>query len=200
MKKFNFQPLVNVRLQKDETSENVFTTTTTGGFRVPPKAAKVLGIGDYDAVSLFSDTDEESGKTSVFIAKGHPGTILRDDEGNIVTGERNITQYSEEDPINGALVRESNAGSKILAITSTASWKTLGGGKDKELVLALEPLGVMEYPLPSGDIVEGEVFQLVVVKERAVVAKEKAEKADAVAEDADVAAAIEEEGYEEEIV
>lgn len=200
MKNFNFKPLVNVRTQKDEFSENVIATSVTGAFRFPPLAAKKLDIADYDAVTLISDTDEETGAVSVYIAKGHKGTIKRDENGEIVTGARNTTEFDENDPMDGAIVRETTSGSKILSVTSSATWKMLGGSKDKELVLSLESVGVMQYPLPSGTIVEGEVFELKLVKERAGNTRKKSDKSEATdeAEDSDVAEAIEDQDFEEE--
>jgi hypothetical protein len=201
MKTFNFKPLVNVRTQKDEFSENVIATSVTGTFRFPPKAAAKLDIKDYDAVSLFSDVDEETGTVSVYIAKGHNGTIKRDENGAIVTGGRNTTEFEESDPMDGAIVRTTTADSKVLSITSSATWKMLGGSKDKELELSLTSIGEMDYPLPSGEFKYGEVFELTVIKERASAARprtEKAEVAEAIAQDAEVQAAIENGEFVEE--
>lgn len=202
MKNFNFKPLVNVRTQKDEFSENVIATSVTGAFRFPPLAAKKLDIADYDAVTLFSDEDEETGAVSVYIAKGHKGTIKRDENGEIVTGSRNTTEFDENDPMDGAIVRETTSGSKILSVTSSATWKMLGGSKDKELVLELNSIGVMQYPLPSGTFVEGEVFELKLVKERAGQTRTKksgdAEAVEVEAVDQDIAQAIEAGDFEEE--
>lgn len=201
IKKFNFKPLVNVRMQKDETSEQVFTTSVKGGFRFPPKAAAKLGVKDYDAVTIFSDEDEDTGEVTTYIAKGHAGTIKRDENGAIVTGSRNTTEFEENDPMDGAIVRESSEGSKILSVNSAAAWKTLGGSAEKELAMDLVSIGTMEYPLPSGNFVEGEVFQLVVTKERPINARKKkeagaeGEEDDTVEEDA----IVDEDFQEEEV-
>lgn len=200
--KFNFKPLVNVRTQKDEMSENVIATSVTGNFRFPPKAARIVGIADYDAVTIFSHEDEDTKEVRVFIAKGHKGTILRDEDGNPVTGSRNTTEFTEEDPMDGAIVRTTTAGSKVLSVTSAAAWKTLGGSKEKEIELKLVSLGVMEYPLPSDTFVEGEVFELEVIKERAIKVRQKHAKGEAT-EGADSVSESDlevEEGFEEEEV
>lgn len=199
IKKFNFKPLVNVRMQKDETSEQVFTTSVKGGFRFPPKASAKLGIKDYDAVTIFSDEDEDTGEVTTYIAKGHAGTIKRDAAGNIVTGSRNTTEFEEADPMDGAIVRESSEGSKILSVNSAAAWKTLGGSAEKELCMDLVSIGTMEYPLPSGTFVEGEVFQLVVTKERPINARKKSEKGEAEDEGEVEDAIVGEEFQEEEV-
>jgi hypothetical protein len=200
--KFNFKPLVNVRTQKDEMSENVIATSVTGNFRFPPKAARIVGIADYDALTVFSHEDEETKEVRVFLGKGHKGTILRDENGIPVTGVRNTTEFTEEDPMDGAIVRETTSGSKILSVTSAAAWKTLGGAKDKEIELKLVSMGEMEYPLPSGTIVEGEVFELVIIKERAIKIRQKHAKKDGEAETDVVSEAYleTEEGFEEEEV
>lgn len=200
IKKFNFKPLVNVRMQKDETSEQVFTTSVKGGFRFPPKAAARVGLKDYDALTIFSDEDEETGVVTTYIAKGHAGTIKRDENGEIVTGSRNTTEFEENDPMDGAIVRESSEGSKILSVNSAAAWKTIGGSSDKELCMDLVSIGVMEYPLPSGKFIEGEVFQLVVTKERPINARKKSKTGDADADDAEIEDAIAGEDFEEEEV
>jgi len=167
MKTFNFQPLANVRTQKDEFSENIIATSVTGQFRFPPKPAELIGIKDYSAVSIMTDKDEETGEVTLYIAKGHPGTIKKDENGNIVTGSRNTTEFEESDPIDGAIVRTTTEGSKILSITSSAAWKMIGGSKDKEIVLSLESIGLQDYPLPSGKMVNGEVFEMKKIEERA---------------------------------
>ena len=204
MKNFNFKPLVNVRTQRDEFSENVIATSVTGAFRFPPLAAQKLNIADFDAVTLFSDVDEDTKEVSVYIAKGHNGTIARDENGEMLKGERNTTVFEESDPMDGAIVRETTAGSKILGVTSSATWKMLGGSKDKELVMDLISIGVMEYPLPSGVFVEGEVFQLKVVKERAGQNRKASKKGTAVDEaettDAELNQAIQDVDFEEEEV
>lgn len=207
---FNFKPLVNVRTQKDEFADNVIATSVVGTFRFPPKVATRLDIADYDAVSLFYDvstvaneaTGEPEEVTSIFIAKGHNGTIKRDDEGNIVTGSRNTTEFEESDPMDGAIVRNTTADSKILSCTSAATWKMLGGGKDRELVLSATSIGTMEYPLPSGKFVEGEVFQLQVVETRILDAKEKKDKESTPeqASDSEVQDALNTENLQEEEV
>jgi hypothetical protein len=199
IKKFNFKPLVNVRMQKDETSSQVFTTSVKGGFRFPPKAAAILGIKDYSAVTVFSDEDEDTGEVTTYVAKGHAGTIKRDENGEIVTGSRNTTEFEDNDPMDGAIVRESSEGSKILSVNSAAAWKTIGGAKDKELCMDLVSIGVMEYPLPSGVFVEGEVFQLVVTKIRPINARKKSKGVDADdSDDEEVEEAIAGEDFEEE--
>lgn len=201
MKTFNFKPLVNVRMQKDETSEQVFTTSTKGGFRFPPKASAKLGIKDYDAITIFSDEDEETGVVSTYLAKGHAGTIKRDANGNIVTGSRNTTEFEESDPMDGAIVRVTSEGSSVLCINSAAAWKTIGGSAEAELCLDLVSIGVMEYPLPSGKFIEGEVFQLVVTKSRPVNArKAKGEGNTDESEESEVEEVLIEEGFEEEEV
>lgn len=199
IKKFNFKPLVNVRMQKDETSEQVFTTSVKGGFRFPPKAAAKLGIKDYDALTIFSDEDEDTKEVTTYLAKGHAGTIKRDENGNIVTGSRNTTEFEETDPMDGAIVRATSEGSSILCINSAAAWKTIGGSAEAELCLDLVSIGVMEYPLPSGKFIEGEVFQLVVTKSRPVnVRKHASDKTEGESEDLEVEEAIIEDGFEEE--
>lgn len=201
MKKFNFQPLANVRTQKDEFSENIIATSVVGQFRFPPKPSALLGIKDFDAVSIMTDKDEETGIVTLYIGKGHAGTIKRDAEGNIVTGSRNVTEFEETDPMDGAIVRETTAGSKILTVTSSAAWKMIGGSKDKELVLSLESIGTQDYPLPSGTMVTGEVFEMKVIQERAGASRTKKVASEAVdtAED-EVANELAEESYEEEEV
>jgi len=206
MRNFNFKPLVNTRTQKDEFSVNLIATSITGGFRVPPKVAKLLDIADYDAVSIFSDINPETEQEEAFIAKGHSGTILRDEEGKPLTGSRNTTLFTEEDPMSGAIVRVTAEGSKVLSFTSSATWKMLGGANDHELVLSIESIGVMDYPLPNGEFRNGEVFQIKAVETRKVnTRKSKADGEDsennvAIADDADIAASISEEEYEEEEV
>lgn len=199
LKKFNFKPLVNVRMQKDETSEQAFTTSVKGGFRFPPKVSAKIGIKDYDALTLFSDEDEETGVVTTYLAKGHAGTIKRDENGNIVTGSRNTTEFEESDPMDGAIVRVTSEGSNVLFVNSAAAWKTIGGSAEAELCLDVVSIGVMEYPLPSGKFIEGEVFELVVTKSRPVKARKSASnKAEGEAEDIEVEEAIIEEGFEEE--
>ena len=201
LKKFNFKPLVNVRMQKDETSEQVFTTSVKGGFRFPPKASAKLGIKDYDAVTIFSDEDEDTGEVTTYIAKGHAGTIKRDENGEIVTGSRNVTEFEESDPMDGAIVRATTEGSKVLTFTSSAAWKMIGGSKDKEFVLSLESIGEQDYPLPSGKLVTGEVFEMKVIQERAGAARVRKPKVEGEAsQDDEVAAALEAEDFEEEEV
>jgi len=205
MRQFNFKPLVNVRTQKDEFSTNLVATSILGTFRVPPKVAEQLDITDYSAVSIFSDLNEETNEVEAFIAKGHDGTILRDAEGNIVTGSRNTTEFDPADPMSGAIVRVTSEGSKVLSFTSSATWKMLGGSKDKELILAVESLGVMDYPLPNGEFRNGEVFQIKVIGTREVNSRkskssEAAEGVAPISNDADVAASIAEEEYVEEEV
>lgn len=203
MKTFNFKPLVNVRTQKDEFSENAVATSVVGAFRFPPKVAAKLNIADYDALSIFSDEDEETGEVSVYFAKGHNGTIARDEDGNILTGGRNTTLFTEEDPMDGAIIRPTTEGSKILSVTSAATWKMLGGSKDKEIILSVESIGVMDYPLPSGTFVNGEVFEVKVVGERAVNTRAKSVKGEKGAssesvEDADIQEELDNTDYEEE--
>jgi hypothetical protein len=200
-KKFNFKPLVNVRMQKDETSNQVFTTSVKGGFRFPPKASALLDIKDYNAVTIFSDEDEDTKEVTTYIAKGHAGTIKRDETGAIVTGSRNTTEFEENDPMDGAIVRASSDGSKILSVNSAAAWKTLGGSAEAELCMDLVSIGVMEYPLPSGTFVEGEVFQLVVTKSRPINARKKKEAGEAEENEEDVVenAIVDEEFEEEEV-
>ena len=205
MRNFNFKPLVNTRTQKDEFSSNLIATSIVGGFRIPPKVAAQIGVADYDALSVFSDVNEETGETEAFIAKGHNGTILRDENGVALTGARNTTLFAEEDPMSGAIVRTTAEGSKVLSFTSSATWKMLGGSQDHELVLSVESIGVMDYPLPNGDFKNGEVFQIKVEKTREVNSRRAKGEGEAVAtavaaQDADVAQAIAEEEYEEEEV
>ncbi len=201
MKVFNFQPLANVRTQKDEFSENIVATSVVGQFRFPPKPAALLGLKDYDAVSILTDKDEETGVVSLYIGKGHPGTIKRDEEGNIVTGSRNVTEFEESDPMDGAIVRKTTDGSKVLSVTSSAAWKMIGGSKTKELVLSLESIGEVEYPLPSGKLVTGEVFEMKVIEVRAGAARVRKPKVEGEDTQTDeVAAEIAEQGFEEEEV
>lgn len=201
MKKFNFVALANVRTQKDEFSENIIATSVVGQFRVPPKPTALLGIKDFDAVSIMTDKDEETGVVTLYIGKGHPGTIKRDENGEIVTGSRNVTEFEESDPMDGAIVRATTEGSKVLTFTSSAAWKMIGGSKDKEFVLSLESIGEQEYPLPSGKIVTGEVFEMKVIQERAGAARVRKPKVEGEAtQDDEVAAALEAEEFEEEEV
>ncbi len=202
---FNFKPLVNTRTQKDEFSTNLIATSIVGGFRVPPKVATILGVEDYSAVSIFSDVNEETGETEAYIAKGHDGTILRDADGKVVTGSRNTTEFDENDPMSGAIVRTTAEGSKVLSFTSSATWKMLGGSQDHELVLDLESIGVLDYPLPNGEFRNGEVFQIKVKETRKVNSRRPKVAGEAgdvtvIADDADIAQAIAEEEYEEEEV
>lgn len=170
MRNFNFKPLVNVRTQKDEFSDKMIATSVTGAFRIPPKVASLIGLQEYETLSLFSDTNEETNETFVFLAKGHAGTPLLNADGtHQVTETRGTIIYDESDPSDGALVRETTEGSKMLTCTSAGAWKALGGSKSKELELDIESIGVMSYPLPSGNFVEGEVFELKVVNERPIV-------------------------------
>jgi len=205
MRNFNFKPLVNTRTQKDEFSTNLIATSIVGGFRVPPKVAAILDIKDYDAISIFSDVNEETQEVEAFLAKGHNGTILRNEDGTPQTGSRNTTLFSEEDPMSGAIVRTTAEGSKVLSFTSSATWKMLGGSTEHELVLNIESIGVMDYPLPNGEFKNGEVFQITVEKTRAVNSRKP--KADGetvegavIADDADIAASLQEEEFEEEEV
>lgn len=205
MRNFNFKPLVNTRTQKDEFSTNLIATSIVGGFRIPPKVATQLGVTDYDALSIFSDVNPETGETEAFLAKGHNGTILRDADGKPMTGARNTTLFDENDPMSGAIVRVTTEGSKVLSFTSSATWKMLGGSTDKELVLSVESIGEMDYPLPNGEFKFGEVFQIKVEKTREVNSRkprgEASETGEAtVAGDQDIANAIAEEAYEEEEV
>lgn len=206
MRSFNFKPLVNTRTQKDEFSTNLIATSIVGGFRVPPKVAAQIGVADYDALSIFSDLNEETGEVEAFIAKGHNGTILRNEDGTPQTGARNTTLFAEHDPMSGAIVRVTTEGSKVLSFTSSATWKMLGGSTEQELVLSVESIGEMDYPLPNGDFKFGEVFQIKVEKTREVNKRntkgegEAGEATATIAEDADVATAIAEENYEEEEV
>lgn len=170
MRNFNFKPLVNVRTQKDEFSDKMIATSVTGAFRIPPKVATLIGLQEYETLSLFSDTNEETNETFVFLAKGHSGTPLLNADGtHQVTETRGTIIYDESDPSDGALVRETTEGSKMLTCTSAGAWKALGGSKSKELELDIESIGVMSYPLPSGNFIEGEVFELKVVNERPIV-------------------------------
>lgn len=204
MRNFNFKPLVNTRTQKDEFSTNLIATSIVGGFRIPPKVATQLGVADYDALSIFSDVNPETGETEAFLAKGHNGTILRDADGKPMTGARNTTLFDENDPMSGAIVRVTTEGSKVLSFTSSATWKMLGGSTEKELVLSVESIGEMDYPLPNGEFKFGEVFQIKVEKTREVNSRKpkgEAASTDApVANDTDIADAISEEQYEEEEV
>jgi hypothetical protein len=51
-----------------------------------------------------------------------------------VTGSRNTTEFEDNDPMDGAIVRESSEGSKILSVNSAAAWKNNRWSKRKELV------------------------------------------------------------------
>lgn len=202
MRNFNFKPLVNVRTQKDEFSDKMIATSVTGAFRIPPKVTTLLELKEFETVSLFSDTNEETQETFVFIAKGHAGTPLLNADGtHQVTENRGIIIYDESDPSDGALVRETTEGSKMLTCTSAGAWKALGGAKDKELELDIVSLGEMDYPLPSGVMVFGEVFELTVVNERAITKrKTKGAKADDESADEVTENVMQEEGLNEEEV
>lgn len=198
MRNFNFKPLVNVRTQKDEFSDKMIATSVTGAFRIPPKVATLIGLQEYETLSLFSDTNEETNETFVFLAKGHAGTPLLNADGtHQVTETRGTIIYDESDPSDGALVRETTEGSKMLTCTSAGAWKALGGSKSKELELDIESIGVMSYPLPSGNFIEGEVFELKVVNERPIV-KRKSKGASDVEEVED--AEMENDSFQEEEV
>ena len=199
---FNFKPLVNVRQQRDVYSDKMIATSVLGSFRIPPKVALALNIEEFDTVSLFSDTNEETLQTYVFIGKGKKGTALLNEDGSHqVTENRGTIIYDENDPSDGALVRATTEGSDILCCTSAAAWKALGGGTDKELELEIESIGEMDYPLPSGDMVFGEVFELTVAKTRVIEKRKSKSKSTAQAESTDVEAEIAQaEGMEEEEV
>ena len=202
MRNFNFKPLVGVRTKKDEFSDKMIATSVNGNFRISPKVAVQLGVVDYGTVSLFSHTDEDTQETFVFIAKGHDGTIMYNEDGTPQTaGERNLVVYAENDPADGSLVRTTTKDSNMLTCTSAAAWKALGGSTDKELELSVTSIGVMEYPLPSGTMVEGEVFELVVVAERKVEKRKRAtdsDKKDEASADNAIEQDLAQEGFVEE--
>lgn len=201
MRNFNFKPLVNVRTQKDEFADIMVATSVTGAFRIPPKVATQLDVKEFETLSLFSDTNEETQETFVFIAKGHAGTPLFNTDGTHQTTEnRGIIIYDENDPSDGALVRATTEGSKMLTCTSAGAWKALGGSKTTELELEVTELGVMDYPLPSGKFVNGKVFELTVANTREI-AKRKTKGSKDVAETTDVdAEAAQAAGFQEEEV
>lgn len=201
---FNFKPLGNTRTQKDEFAKVMIATSVLSNFRIPPYVAKQLGITDGDAVSMFSHSDEETGETRFFIGKGHKGTLLLDENGEPVKGNRGVSLYTEDDPKDGSVVRPTTADANVLSISSATAWKMLGGSTTKELEIALTSIGEMDYPLPSGKLVFGEVFEMVVTKERELDAKEKAESVQAnkvsEAQDLDVQEELNDTDFQEEEV
>jgi hypothetical protein len=73
------------------------------------------------------------------------------------TGSRNTTEFEDNDPMDGAIVRESSEGSKSFLLTLLLEENNRWSKRQKNFVW-FSIFGVMEYPLPSGVFVEVKFF------------------------------------------